>query len=134
MKDIDKLKAFRFMQTMLNELENNAQNKGSVTEWEGLQEKIFDLEYHKSKLMLAIKEENEEAIQEFIADCANTLLSIGDEYGIYDDDIKHDTITHLTRDTVFRRSTDATNESSIPSEEKNNEEERSSERPIMFAS
>lgn len=78
-------KISRFSNQMLVELRNN-DAKGSITKWKGIRDKLIDLEYHKAKLLVAIKTKNEFAIREYIADCANILFSIGDEFSIYDND------------------------------------------------
>lgn len=78
----------RFKDQMLIELENNSR-KGSVLDWKEFNDKIVDLEYHKSKLLFAIKEDNLFAIREYIADCANILLSIGYGFGLYSESIEN---------------------------------------------
>ena len=72
-----------FMESMIHELENNSK-KGCVSEWIGIDRKIVDLEYHKAKLLLSIRERNFFAQREYIADCANILFSMGLELGLYD--------------------------------------------------
>ena len=81
------IKTIRFQERMLHELSNNSK-KGDILEWRGISEKIVDLEYHKAKVLLAIRESNCFALREYIADCANILLSIGDEFGLYDSDVE----------------------------------------------
>lgn len=76
-------KILNFARTMEIELANN-DHKGDVFKWRGISDKLIDLEYHKAKLLIAIKANDKVAIQEFLADCANTLLSIGNEYRLYD--------------------------------------------------
>ncbi len=78
---INKIKNFAIQMEM--ELDNN-RTKGCIFEWDGTREKISELEYHKAKLLLAMKVRDEKAIKEYIADCANILLAIGNEYGLYD--------------------------------------------------
>lgn len=73
-----------FALNMKQELENNRSSKGDISSWKGIQAKVADFEYHKAKLIMAIKEDNQEAIAEFIADCGNILLAIGDEYNLYE--------------------------------------------------
>lgn len=72
----------RFKNQMLIELENNSK-KGNIFIWRGISDKLIDLEYHKAKLLLAIKEKNKFAMKEYIADCSNILLSIGNEFNLY---------------------------------------------------
>lgn len=69
-----------FRSAMIKELRNN-QRKGDILEWEGLESKIVDLEYHKAKLLIAIRQKNKFAIREYMADCANILMSIAHECG-----------------------------------------------------
>lgn len=79
-------KVDRFAAQMKIELENNI-TKGDVSDWsDDLSEKVFQLEYHKAKLLLAIREKNAFAIKEYLADCAIILMSIGDEFKLYDED------------------------------------------------
>ncbi len=88
----------RFADQMQIELIKN-ENKGSVYEWKGLRDKLIDLEYHKAKMLLAIKEKNDYALKEYIADCANILLSIGDELKLYDyDSILDDHVSQMKKD------------------------------------
>lgn len=88
MKDVEELirdvKIDRFKEQMIIELNHNS-HKGNISEWVGLSEKIVDLEYHKAKMLLAIKTKNHPAVKEYIADCANILFSIGCELKLYND-------------------------------------------------
>ena len=91
-------KVLRFANAMLIELDHN-NHKGSILLWEGLAEKVAELEYHKAKLMMALKHRNSDAIREYIADCANILLSIGNGFGIYDKPIvQTNQVTRMKRD------------------------------------
>lgn len=84
MNEQDKLKLIRFVASMEIEQVNN-EYKGAITDWDAsVEEKMFDFDYHMAKLHIAMKEEKKGAIREFIADCANILLAIGDSYGVYD--------------------------------------------------
>lgn len=89
-----------FAKSMQIEIDNNA-NKGSILDWQGLESKVSDLEYHKAKLMLAIKENNRDAIREFIADCSNILMSIGYEFDLYKKEPVNKNTTSKTKDEVF---------------------------------
>lgn len=104
MTEDEEIKLYRFVRQMAIEQNNNS-HKGSILAWEGLEEKVFDFDYHKGKLMLAIKEENKDAIKEFIADCANILLSIGEEFDLYEKESTNSERTNITKDSVFREVT-----------------------------
>lgn len=78
-------KLIRFVKQMQIELEHN-QHKGSIFEWKDFDTMIAELEYHKSKMLLAIRSNNKGAVKEYLADCANILLAIGNLGGLYDED------------------------------------------------
>lgn len=80
----EEIKIQRFASQMSIELEHN-NHKPSILEWNDLMEMIADLEYHKAKMMLAIRTGNKMAAKEYIADCANILLAIGNYGGLYDE-------------------------------------------------
>lgn len=75
----------RFAKQMQIELDKNS-HKGSVLDWKGIHNKIADLEYHKAKLIMSLRSGEKEATKEYIADCANILLSIGHEGGLYNNE------------------------------------------------
>lgn len=104
MTELEEIKLIRFMRQMGIEQDNN-EHKGSILAWDGLEDKIYDFEYHKAKLMLAIKEENEDAIKEFIADCGNILLAIGNEFDLYNEESINDEKTQVTKESVFKEAT-----------------------------
>lgn len=85
MKEEEQLKVERFAKQMLIELQNNS-HKGSILDWKGMYEKIADFEYHKAKMLIAMRTGQKMAMKEYIADCANILLSIGDEANLYEED------------------------------------------------
>lgn len=97
------IKLERFVKQMEIELENNeASGKGNLFEWKtGLEAKIFDLEYHKAKLMIAMKERNKFAIREYLADLGNILLSIGDDFNLYDTDNQIRGLASVMKDELF---------------------------------
>lgn len=82
------------------ELANNS-HKGSIYAWKGLYNKIADLEYHKAKMMIAIRTGDKLAVKEYIADCANILLSIGSEIGLYDNETVNSGIVTELKEEVF---------------------------------
>lgn len=69
---------------MLHEMHNNVHKIGF--DKLSYDELISELEYHKAKMMLAIRVDNRQAVKEYIADSANFLLAIGDALDIYSDD------------------------------------------------
>lgn len=73
----------RFSDQMLIELINN-NHKGSVLDWGDFDNMITDLECHKAKMLIAIRCKNKKAIKEYIADCANILMAIGNKFELYD--------------------------------------------------
>ena len=73
----------RFADQMQIELDNNLA-KGSILKWKGgTREQLSELEYHKAKLLMAMKVQDFTAIKEYIADCANILMAIGNSYNLY---------------------------------------------------
>ena len=94
---IDLNKIERFKSQMIIELDKNSK-KGCIFDWKNINDKLIDLEYHKLKLYLAIKEKNLYAIKEYIADCSNILLSIGNEYDLYKSDSVNDKLESILVD------------------------------------
>lgn len=90
----------RFANQMQIELDNN-NHKGSILDWKGISDKIADLEYHKAKMLLAIRTGNKFAIKEYIADCGNILLSIGNELGLYEEESINTGMASEVVNTVF---------------------------------
>ena len=80
-----KIKLERFKNQMLKELKNN-QHKGLITEFTDFDKIMTELEYHKAKMIIAIRYDNKQAIKEYIADTANFLFALGNIGGLYDDD------------------------------------------------
>lgn len=71
-----------FMKQMLKENKDNIV-KGNILEWDNVDEMLIDLEYHKAKLYFALKSKNPEGVKEYLADCANILLAIGNSWELY---------------------------------------------------
>lgn len=79
-------KVEKFKESMLSELESNSPTKGLITEFKDFNGIITELEYHKAKMMIAIRMDNKQAAKEYIADSANFLFCLGNLLGLYDDD------------------------------------------------
>ena len=92
----------RFAKQMQIELEHN-NHKGSVLEWNDYIEMIADLEYHKSKMMLAIRSKNKMASKEYIADCANILMAIGNLLRLYDEETIDNGLCSETEEYMFKQ-------------------------------
>lgn len=71
-----------FTELMQKELEDNS-HKGPWEEWTNITEMISELEWHKAKLLFALKENDKEKCKEYIADCANILFFIGNAVKLY---------------------------------------------------
>ena len=67
---------------MKNELEAN-NNKGDWTEFKNLDSIRYELDYHLTKLDVAIGLGDKVLIKEHLADCRNFLLMIGKSYNLY---------------------------------------------------
>lgn len=83
------LKVQRFSDQMLIELESN-KHKGSVLDFTNFQGIITEIEYHKAKMFMAIKLEDRRALKEYIADIANNLLALGNNFKLYEEDSFND--------------------------------------------
>ena len=90
----------KFALQMQIELDNN-EHKGTIFDWKGITDKIADLEYHKAKMLLAIRTGQKNSIKEYIADCANILLSIGNELNLYIDYPVHTGIVSELKKDIF---------------------------------
>lgn len=84
------LKIDKFKDQMIKELESNSY-KGSIDDFKNFDSIISELEYHKAKLLLAIRLDKKQAVKEYIADTANFLFALGDIGGLYDDDFEDST-------------------------------------------
>lgn len=62
-----------FLNLMQSELDNNS-HKGNWKEFKDVNKILLELEWHKSKLYVALKTGDKNDIKELIADCANTLM------------------------------------------------------------
>lgn len=94
------IKVSRFAKQMQIELDNNS-HKGSILEWVGIYDKIADFEYHKAKMLIAIRTGDKNSTKEYIADCANILLAIGNEIGLYDKPSKNTGIVSELKTELF---------------------------------
>ncbi len=94
----------RFADQMQIEIDNNRHKTGSIWNWRGMYEKVADLEYHKGKMLIAMKYGNKLALKEYLADCANILMSIGDECGLYEEESVNDgDMTIMSNAELFSR-------------------------------
>lgn len=93
MDELTELKIERFKQQMVFEMRNNS-HKGSIEGWDNYDEMMCDLEYHKAKMMMAITTGNIPATKEYIADCANLLMCIGNLFGLYDSELNNELKAH----------------------------------------
>ena len=69
----------KFANQMQTEIDNNS-NKGDWRDWKNVQDMFMDLEYHKFKLLVAMKENSSKLVKEHCADCANILMFISEQY------------------------------------------------------
>lgn len=76
-----------FANQMQRQLDSNP-NKENVwkTNVLTLESYLVDLEYHKAKMMLAIKEKNMGALKEYLADCGNILMFIGHKFDLFSEE------------------------------------------------
>ena len=74
----------KFKNSMLKELKSNSY-KGNILDFKNFNEIITQLEYHKAKMLIAIRCNDKHAIKEYIADSANFLLCLGNLYNLYND-------------------------------------------------
>jgi len=74
----------KFKEQMQIELNANA-HKGNWEEFVDPREILKELKHHENKMINAMYEDgNRELIKEYIADCANILMMLGNAYGLYD--------------------------------------------------
>lgn len=78
-------KVCKFRDAMLDQLENNLY-KGSILDFNKVDQIIAELEYHKAKALLAVRVSNKHALKEYIADTANFLFALGNIGGLYNKD------------------------------------------------
>ncbi len=74
-------KVASFAALMQEELNNNA-HKGNWEEFKNIEKILTELEWHKVKLLFALKEGDNNKIKEYLADCANNLLFIANALNI----------------------------------------------------
>lgn len=74
-----------FADDMISELRKNS-HKGSIIDFKNFEQVITELEYHKSKLFIAIRMKNKGAIREYLADIGNYLITIGNIFDVYSDE------------------------------------------------
>ena len=77
------IKIEKFAEQMQIELEENS-HKGNWENFKDTNEIDIELEYHLTKLRLSVKQKDKERIKEYIADCANLLLMLGNSYELYE--------------------------------------------------
>lgn len=82
-----------FKEDMLNELKKNSHKSGSFLDFKDFNSIITEFEYHKAKLFLAIRTKNKTAIREYLADCGNYLMLIGNLFDVYSEPYDH-SISH----------------------------------------
>jgi hypothetical protein len=85
--EVNKVKTFEevaeaFKQQMIKENKDNAE-KGDILTFTNVDQALLELEYHKSKLYFALKAQKPERVKEYLADCANFLLTIGNAWELY---------------------------------------------------
>jgi hypothetical protein len=78
-------KVRRFAEEMEIQLKNNSR-KGTIFDFKDFEGIITELEYHKAKMMIAIRMGNLKASKEYIADSANFLLALGNLLELYEQD------------------------------------------------
>lgn len=71
-----------FADDMVSELIKNS-HKESILEIDNFEQIVTELEYHKAKLFLAIRVKNYGAIREYLADCGNYLMAIGNFFDVF---------------------------------------------------
>lgn len=96
------LEVQNFALEMQKQINFNAKVKSDWREWKNVKEILVDLEYHKAKMMIALKERNMGAMREYIADCANILMFLGAAFEFYkefsDDDLTYEMYTDVFRE------------------------------------
>lgn len=76
-------KVLEFAKQMQKELNDNS-HKGDWNEFRDVKDILNELEYHKSKLLVAMrKKEPHEECKELIADFANILMFLGNAGNLY---------------------------------------------------
>ena len=73
----------KFANQMQSELNDNL-HKGDWSEWRDVKEILYEMDYHKAKLIIALKDNNKTLIRELLADCGNFLMFLGNAGYVYD--------------------------------------------------
>lgn len=71
-----------FASDMNQELENN-KHKGDYKNFTNKKDILSELDYHINKLKAAIENDVDFEIKEYIADCGNILMFLGNSYNFY---------------------------------------------------
>lgn len=74
----------KFAEVMQIEIDNNS-HKGNWEEFTDKENIISELYYHLGKLENVIYNDDKELIKEYIADCSNILMMLGNSYKLYDE-------------------------------------------------
>lgn len=77
------IKIEKFAEQMQIELDENSY-KGNWENFKDPNEIDIELDYHLTKLRNSVKQKDKERIKEYIADCANLLLMLGNSYELYE--------------------------------------------------
>ncbi len=80
--EIAKLNCLLFANNMLKEIKANS-HKGNWEDWNDVNEMLKELQYHFEKLKKAIESDTLHLIKEYLADCGNILMFIGNQYNLY---------------------------------------------------
>lgn len=76
--------ALALAKDMTFELKAN-EHKGDWSDWRDVTAMLSELEWHKAKLMHALRDNDKDRVREYIADCANILMFIGNAGYLYED-------------------------------------------------
>jgi hypothetical protein len=71
-----------FAEEMQKELKAN-ESKGNWEEFININEILIEFEYHKAKLIIELRKGDKTKCKEYIADCANILLMLGNAGQLY---------------------------------------------------
>lgn len=74
----------KFALDMQKELDNN-QHKGNFEDFTNINDILFELEWHKAKLYIALRNKDKNSIREYLADCGNILMFLGNANNLYND-------------------------------------------------
>lgn len=99
-----------FKKDMQSELNKNS-HKGSILNFKDFNAIITEFEYHKAKLFLAIRTDNKGAIREYLADCGNYLVTIGNYCKVYDKEYDENFAYELNKEVELIKKVDIKNQS-----------------------